>query len=206
MHTISFLTFFVWAFKIVVESWKFTILLLYILWDDWLTFMSLCSNEQLQQQLEYTLPKRDCHNWWISKMKSDTLEERYTIKFCFKLATKTYGMLQTALENLAWIEHQFLSGIRDSRKAGSLWGMMKGVRGVRKSIPLSWLAKMLELWLGLLCWGFKRVQGEIPREEASTLQIGSVAFLPGQCTCPQLHPCHRLFDQDGNQNSSSPSL
>ena len=32
-------------------------------------------------------------------MQSDTLEERYTIKFCFKLgknATETYGMLQTA--------------------------------------------------------------------------------------------------------------
>ena len=31
-------------------------------------------------------------------------------------------------DHLAWIEHQFLSGIRDSRKAGSLWGMMGGVR------------------------------------------------------------------------------
>ena len=28
----------------------------------------------------------------------------------------------------------------------------------------------------------------------------------GQCTSPQLHPCHRLFDQDGHQDSSSPSL
>ena len=31
--------------------------------------------------------------------REDTLEERYAIKFCFKLgknATKTYGMLQTA--------------------------------------------------------------------------------------------------------------
>ena len=28
------------------------------------------------------------------------------------------------LEHLVWIEDQFLSGIRDSRKAGSLWGMM----------------------------------------------------------------------------------
>ena len=36
------------------------------------------------------------------------------------------------------------------------------------------------------------------QEEASTLQIGSVAFPPGQCTSPQLHPCHRLFDQDGH--------
>ena len=28
-------------------------------------------------------------------------------------------------------------------------------------------------------------------EEASTLQIGSVAFSPGQYTSLQLHPCHR---------------
>ena len=68
--------------------------------------------------------------------------------------------------HLAWIEHQFLSGIRDSRKARSLWGMMRGVGGVRKSIHQSWLAK--GLGLGLLCWGFKGVQEEIPSEEAST--------------------------------------
>ena len=57
------------------------------------------SNEQLQQQLEFTLLKSDCHSLWISKMQSDTLEERYAMKFCFKLgknATETYGMLQTA--------------------------------------------------------------------------------------------------------------
>ena len=99
MHTIGFQTFFVWAFKIVVDSWKFTMLLLYILWDDWPMFMISASNEQLKQQLEHTLQKPDCHSWWISKMQSDTLEERYAIKFCFKLgknATETYGMLQIA--------------------------------------------------------------------------------------------------------------
>ena len=74
----------------------------YILWDDWPIFMISASNEQLQQQFEYTLLKPDCHSWWISKMQSgreDTLEERYAIKLCFKLgknATETYGMLQTA--------------------------------------------------------------------------------------------------------------
>ena len=99
------------------------------------------------------------------------------------------------LEHLAWIEHQLLSGIRDSRKAGRLWGMMRGVGGVRKSIHHSWLTKGLRLRLGLLCWGFKGVQEKILSEEASTPQIGSVAFPPGQCTSPQLHPCHRLFDQ-----------
>ena len=98
----------------------------------------------------------------------------------------------------------FFSGIRDSRKAGSLWGMMRGVAGVRKSIHQSWLTK--RLGLGLLCWGFKGVQEEILLEEASTLQTGSVAFPPGQCTSPQLHPCHRLFDQDEHQDSSSASL
>ena len=99
VHSISFQTFFVPAFKIVVDSWKFSILLLYILWEDWPIFMISRSNEQLQQQLEYTLLKPDCHNRSISKMQSDTLEEWYAIKFCFKLgknATETYGMLQTA--------------------------------------------------------------------------------------------------------------
>ena len=123
-----------------------------------------------------------------------------------KSATKTYGMLQTVFDHLAWNEHRFLSGIRDSRKARSLWGMMRGVGRVRKSIHQSWLAQGLELGLGLLCWAFKRVQQEIPWEEARTLQISSVAFPPGQCTSPQLYPCHRLFDQDGHQDSSTPTL
>ena len=59
-------------------------------------------------------------------------------------------------DHFAWIEHQFLSSIRDSRKARSLWGIMRGVGGVKKSIHQSWLAK--GLGLGLLCWDFKGVQ------------------------------------------------
>ena len=55
----------------------------------------------------------------------------------------------------------------NSRKAESLWGMMRGVGGVRKSIHQSWLAKGYGLGLGLLCWGFKGVQEEIPSEEVS---------------------------------------
>ena len=169
--------------------------------------MISASNEQLQQELEYTLLKPDYHSWGISKMQSDILEERYTIKFCFKLGKmpqKHMEWFRLLLDHLAWIEHQFLSGIRDSRKAGSLWGMMRGVGGVRKSIHQSWLAN--RLGLELLCWGFKGVQEKIPLEEASTLQIRSVAFPPGQYTSPQLHPSHRLFDQDGHQDSSSPCL
>ena len=118
------------------------------------------------------------------------------------LPQKLMECFRLLLDHLAWIKHPFGSGIRDSRKARSLWGMMRGVGGVRTSIDQSWLAK--GLGLGLLCWGFKGVQEEIPSKEASTLQIGSVAFPPGQCASPQLHPRHRLFDQNGHQDSPQP--
>ena len=69
--------------------------------------------------MEYTLLKPDCHSWGISEMQSDTLEERYAIKFCFKLGkndvTEAYGMVQTAFQPF-----RILSVIRDLRKAGSL--------------------------------------------------------------------------------------
>ena len=157
------------------------------------------SNEQLQQQLEYNLLKPDCHSWWISKMQSDTLEERYAIKFYFKLGkntTEMYGMLHTTFGASCMNRASVFEW--NSKEAGSLWVMMRGVGGVRKSIHQSWLAKGLGLVLGLLYWGFKGVQEEIPSEEASILQIGSGAFPPGQCTSPGHHPCHRLFDQDGH--------
>ena len=75
-------------------------------------------------------------------------------------------------DHFVWIEHEFLSGIRDSRKARSLWGMMRGVGGVRKSIHQGWLAK----GLGLLCWGFRGVQKEIPLEEAALFKSGQWHF------------------------------
>ena len=172
--------------------------------------MILALTGQLQHELEYTLLKPDCHSRWISKLQSgreDTLEERYAIKFCFKLGKipqKRMQCFKLLFDHLAIIEHQFMSGIRDSRKAESLWGMMRGVGGVRKSIHQSWFAK--RLGLGLLCWGFKGVQEEILSGQARTLQIGSVAFPLGQCTSPQLLPCHRLFDQEWHHDSSSASL
>ena len=129
--SISFQTFFVQAFKIVVDSWKFIMLLLYILWDDWPIFMISRSNQQLQQQLEYILLKPDCHSWWISKKQSDILEERYAIKFCFKLeknATETYGMLQTAFRpscmnrpSVFQLHKRFNEGresVRDDKRCG----------------------------------------------------------------------------------------
>ena len=81
-----------------------------------------------------------------------------------KNATKTCGMLQTAFGascmNRAWVfewHKRFKEGrksMRDDERCGwSRW----------KSIHQSWMAK--RLGLGLLCWGFKGVQEEIPSEE-----------------------------------------
>ena len=144
----------------------------------------------------HTLLKPDCHRWWISKMQSgheDTLEERYAIKFCFKLgknATETYGMLQTAF------------GPRDSVPSGSMLAIPHSRRPDRANPPTNfWWSLFWQHWYDLhtlysrwtdsqqeiLCCGFKGVQEKIPSEEANTLQIGSVAFLTGQCTSLQLH-------------------
>ena len=242
------------------------------------------------------------------------------------LPQKRMEFFRLLLEHLAGIEHQLLSGIRDSRKAGSLWKMMRGVGGgkevrtpeligqiknfrykvrcvsietinarldvsvgtvhtiIRKELKTQKICakfvprvlredqkerrrhvsrEMVELinsdpavldalmtcdeswWAGskkarqnksthkILMIPFFDSTGmiymhwvptgqtfnmefnvEVLREfrkiflseEASTLQIGSVAFPRGQCTSPQLHPCHRLFDQDEHQDSSSASL
>ena len=91
------------------------------------------------------------------------------------MSQKRMEYFRVLLEHLAWIEHQFLSGIRDSRKAGSLWGMMRGVGGVRKLMHTSWLAK--GLGLGLLCWGFKGVSGRDPvgRGQHSSNRISGIS-------------------------------
>ena len=94
-------------------------------------FMISGSNHPLNQELEYTLQKPDCHCWWISKMQSDTFEKWYAIKFCFKTwknATETYGMLQTAFrpscinrESVFECHKRFKEGrkfVRDDERCG----------------------------------------------------------------------------------------
>ena len=139
----------------------------------------------------------------------DNLNKWYAIKICFKLgikSTETYGMPHTVFGpscmNLVSV---FEWHKRFKKGWASLRDDERCVGGLRTSTHISWLAKALGLGLGLLCWGFKGVQEEIPSEKASTLQIGSMEFPAEQYTNPQLHPCHRLIDENGHQDSSSPS-
>ncbi len=89
------------------------------------------SNEQLQQQLEYTLLKPDYHSWGILKIQSDSLEERYAIKFCFKLgktATETYGMLQIDFRPSVFEWHKRFKEYRESVRDDERCGRSKEVR------------------------------------------------------------------------------
>ena len=135
--------------------------------------------------------KRTANKAWLSqlltfKIQWGHLEVRYAIKFCFKLgkndATETYGMLHTAfgascMNRASVFEgHKRFKEGRQSVRDDERFGRSKEVNTL----------ELVGLGLGLICWGFKGFQEEIPREEASTLQIGSVVFPPGQCTSPQL--------------------
>ena len=156
--------------------------------------MISASNQQLQQQLEYTLLKPDCHSRWISKMQSgreNTLEERYAIKLCFKLgqnATETYGMLQTAFGascmNLASVFkwHKWFKEGRVSVRDDERCGRSKEVNTpelIGQRIRVRVRVTMLRFWGS---------SGRDSVGRGSTLQIGSVAFPPRQSIHQSLTP------------------
>ena len=132
-------------------------------------------------------------SWYVLQLMGEWIRTHCCIRKCVeengqKTMKKTFTK-ETSYES-KYLTHRVLPNI--------------GATGaVHAGQLVSWLAK--GLGLRLLCWGFEAVQQEIPREEASTLQIGSVVFQAGQYNSLQLHPCHRRFDQDGHQHSSSAS-
>ena len=116
--------------------------------------------------------------------RDDTLEERYAIKFCFKLgkndATETYGMLQTAFRpsciNRASVFewHKRFKEDRESLRDDERCARSKEVNtpeliGQRVRLRVTMLREFRKGFLD---------------DEVSTLQIGSVAFPPGEYTSP----------------------
>ena len=101
MPSISFQTFLLQAFKIVVDSWKIQYLIAIHL-IRWLTNVYDFSFKWTATAAIGIHPTKA----WLSQLMNFknaiwTWGERYAIKFCFKLgknATETYGMLQTDFE------------------------------------------------------------------------------------------------------------
>ena len=120
-----------------------------------------------------------------------------------KMPQKRMECFRLILEHPAWIEHQFLSGIRNSRKAGSLWGMMRGVGGGWTSIQQSWLAK--GLGLGLQCWGFNGVRKRFRRKRPALFKSDQWQFRQDNAPVPNSILVGE-YDQDGHQDSSLPYL
>ena len=132
-------------------------LLLYILWDDWIIFMIPGSKEELQHAAGIGIHPTKTWLKQLGNFKKIWTWGHFRRTICnnilFELGkntTETYGMLQTVFGASCMNRASVLSGIRDLRKAGSLWGMMRDVGWLRKSIHQSWLAKGLDLELGLL--------------------------------------------------------
>ena len=138
---------------------------------------------------------------WLSQLvnfKNAILTLEVIIKFCFKLGKRVMKAGSTAMTQRK----------RDRVLSGSMLALPDPRRPVRANPPTNiWWFLFWQHWhdlhalgshwtdnqQGILCWGFKGVQEEIPSEEASTLQIGSVAFPPGHCTSPQLYPYQTIW-------------
>ena len=71
------------------------------------------------------------------------------------MSKEPYAILQTAFRP-SCMNRASVFEWQKRFKGGSLWVMMRGVGGIRKSIDQSLLVN----GLGLLCWGFKGVQEE----------------------------------------------
>ena len=124
---------------------------------------------------------------WLSQLVNFknviwTLEERYAIKFCFKFGknvTETYGMLQTAFWPSCMNRASVFEWHKRFKEGRSLWGMMRGVGGVMKSINQSWLAKVLGLGLRLLCWGLREIRKRFLGKRPALFKSGHWHFHDG---------------------------
>ena len=141
------------------------------------------SNKQLQQQLEYTLLKPDCHSWWIFKMQSgreDTLEERYAIEFCFKLGTNAFGASCMNRASVFEWHKRFKEGrefVRDDERSGrskeistpKLFGQIKKFMDKDCRVPIETIIVQFDICVGTV--------HTIIREELKMLTI-CVKFVP----------------------------
>ena len=136
---------------------------------------------------------------FINSIWTETLEERYAIKSCFKLgkkATETYGMLQTAFRPCCmnresvfeW--HKRFKESRESVRDDERCGTSKEFNtpeliGQRVRVRVTMLR----------FWGSSR-RDWVGRGQHSSNKVSGIST----------RTMNRLFDQDGHQDSSTPSL
>ena len=139
--------------------------------------------------------------------REDTLEERYAIKFCFKLgktATETYGMLQTAYgpscmnRSSVFQWHKRFKESRESLRDDERCGRSREVRTSEMIGQINdFMNRDRRVSIETLSAQFNVSVGAVHKIIREELRIRSVAFPSGQCPSPQIHPRHRLFDPDG---------
>ncbi len=125
-------------------------------------------------------------------MQSDILEERYAIKFCMNRAS-VFEWHMRFKEGRESVKDDKRCGRSKEVRTPELIGQIKNFMGKDRRASI------------------KTHDGPYPQ-----CQCGSCTHNYSRGTedaeelrevCPKsAHPCHRLFDQDGHQDSSSPSV
>ena len=135
--------------------------------------------------------------------REDTLEERYAIKFCFKLgknATETHGMLQTAFRP----SYMNRASVYEWHKI-----FKKGMESVRND-ERCWRSK--EVRTPELIGQIKNFMDKDRRVSLETISaqfdvsVGTIHAIIREVCSKGAHPCYRLFDQHEHQDSSLPCL
>ena len=140
-------------------------------------------------------------------MQSDTLEERYGIRVSFKLgknATEMYGMLQPAFGASCMIRasvfewHKRFKEGRESVRNDERCGSSKEINTIEL------IGQRLRVRVTMLRFQGSSGRDSIGRGQHFSNRVSGISTR--KYTSPQFHPCHRLFDQEENQDSSSASL
>ena len=66
------------------------------------------------------------------------------------------------------------------------------------------IGQRVRVWVTMLRFEGSSRRDSLGRGQHSSNRVSGI--FTRTCTSPQLHACHRLFDQDGRPDSSSPSL
>ena len=146
-----------------------------------------------------------------------TLEERYAIQFCFKIGKICHEMKagSTAMTQRprAWVPSGSMLAPPDPRRLDRAnpsinfwWSIFFFFFYRTGMIYIQWVPTRQTVKKEYYVEVLREFRKIFRQKRPALLKIGSVAFPPGQCISPQLHRCHRLFDQDGRQDSSSASL